>query len=543
MAPVAPPIEGQNWLNVAPLQRLVGRASLDTNNWSAMRGHPMAVVFWSFGCEASLLQLRRLATVSKEKPELVVVCVHTPRFPYEDNVENLARAVERNRIELPVVHDPEYVTWNRYNPGGWPATIMIDRRGKALGILTGPTNQEDLTDTVNSAVQSDPPTASRLRQTFSRAKSPKPTQESAETSNTNRSPLTPDPKPAETPNTKPSPTNAQPTIAKGNSAVTGTVALGGPTSVASNDARLAIADTGNDRILVGLLGSDLRKFEPDVAITGISMPTGLVFRSTNLLCCIEKQSGRVVEIDLLNKTGRELANELSAPSSLHVDLDDSLVVTDPGAELILRIDLSTPIPQVGAIAGSGRSGLKDGKAGFANLAQPIDADRRGDALVFCDAASSNIRMLTDDGKVVNVTNNSFFDFGLTDGPIHSAHLQRPSSIACLSDGSMLIADTGNNRIRRLKGARLKTLGLTDLNQPSSIATLGDNHALVADTGNDRIVLVEPDGKSAWPLTIGRPSATVSLKQLGLDSVESKPEPAARVGWVTKAPDTSLSSKG
>jgi hypothetical protein len=71
----------------------------------------------------------------------------------------------------------------------------------------------------------------------------------------------------------------------------------------------------------------------------------------------------------------------------------------------------------------------------------------------------------------------------------------------LDDGSILVADTGNNRLRRLANRRLRTLGLAGLNRPMGICALPGGHLAVADTGNHRIVIVDPDLHTAWPLVL------------------------------------------
>ena len=120
---------------------------------------------------------------------------------------------------------------------------------------------------------------------------------------------------------------------------------------------------------------------------------------------------------------------------------------------------------------------------------------------FCDAASSNVRLLTDDGSVLPVTGNDFYDWGLVDGPAHRARLQRPGGLAARADGSLVIADTGNDRIRVLADRRLTTLGLGGLEQPTGLAVLDSGHLLIADTGHHRLVVADPSGRNAWPLAV------------------------------------------
>ena len=102
MLPVAPPVEGREWL--VP----------DSLSPTDLDGRVVVIAFWSFGCEASLRSLERLQAMSAGwRDRVTVLAVHTPRFPYEDDDAKLRQAIVRHRIDLPVVSDPEYLTWNR----------------------------------------------------------------------------------------------------------------------------------------------------------------------------------------------------------------------------------------------------------------------------------------------------------------------------------------------------------------------------------------------------------------------------------------------
>ena len=52
-------------------------------------------------------------TAYRERPRAVAIAVHTPRFPYEEHLAEVRSAVAQHQITVPVLHDPEYLTWNR----------------------------------------------------------------------------------------------------------------------------------------------------------------------------------------------------------------------------------------------------------------------------------------------------------------------------------------------------------------------------------------------------------------------------------------------
>ena len=372
--------------------------------WDELRGRVVIIVFWSFGCEASLLRIRQVERVVDEADgDVVAIGVHTPRFPYEEDADTVRSAVDQHRLTLPVVHDPEFETWARYHPEGWPATVVVDAAGRVLGSQWGTGDPEVIRETV--ALGLPTPAARRER-------TPLPVAVAADRPNRD-------------------------------------LAFPAAVTVRANG-ELVVADSANDRLLIFELGPDDRNAVAVAEIGGFDQPNAIVADGGDGIHVAERSLGRISHLDLARRHRKVLTTHLVAPTSLIIDNDGSLVVADGGADKIYRIiDEGAPAVTMGCIAGNGRTGTADGRAIEAELAQPVGLARAEVGLVFCDAASSNIRLLTDRGKVVTITGNGFFEWGLVDGPAHLAMLQRPSSVAVLDDGTFIIADTGNNRLRRL----------------------------------------------------------------------------------------------
>ncbi len=466
MLPVAPPVEGRYWLTTDQLA------------WPSLRGQVVVVVFWSFGCEASLLALRRLTDLMDRWPDgggetgsVTVLAVHTPRFPYEDDPDRVARAIAQHHIELPVIHDPDYLTWNRYNPGGWPATAVIGRSGKVVGITAG---ADDLAP-VDEAVQ---------------------TELDAHWRGSDAATMT-------------RPEIASPGFVDEDD-LDHQSSLRFPTGIATfDDGTLVVADGGNDRVLIGDVDADLRTYRPQMEITDIASPTAVARGSESVVYVIEGGTGSVLQLDLHHGTLDVLADEeLAVPTALLIDSDGSLVVADAGHDQLFRIAPGGGGDVViGPIAGTGVTGSRDGDASVAELAQPVGLARTAAGIVFGEAASSNLRLLTDEGRVLTVTGNDFYDWGLVDGPARHARLQRPTGLCVTDDGSIIVADTGNSRLRMLADRRVSTLGLTGLEQPTSVAPIGTDKLVVTDTGNHRLVVADPARKTGWPLAVYPASMT------------------------------------
>jgi sugar lactone lactonase YvrE len=101
-----------------------------------------------------------------------------------------------------------------------------------------------------------------------------------------------------------------------------------------------------------------------------------------------------------------------------------------------------------ALAGDGVSGRRDGPAAHARFADPfgVAIDAAGQIFV-TDAGETNaIRRLAPDGVVSTVAGGTV---GFADGTGAEARFDSPSGLAIDARGTLYVADTGNNAIRRV----------------------------------------------------------------------------------------------
>src|SRR5207248_1426017 len=68
-------------------------------------------------------QLRKIE--QKYGDRLVVVGVHSPKFPAERETANLREAVLRYRIEHPVVNDRDFKLWQAFGGRAWPTLVFV----------------------------------------------------------------------------------------------------------------------------------------------------------------------------------------------------------------------------------------------------------------------------------------------------------------------------------------------------------------------------------------------------------------------------------
>jgi cytochrome c biogenesis protein CcdA/thiol-disulfide isomerase/thioredoxin len=108
------------WLNSAPLTP------------AQLRGKVVLVDFWTYSCINCIRTIPYiLAWVAKYKGQgLVVIGVHTPEFAFEKNIGNVRQAIRDFKITYPVALDSDYVVWDTFQNGYWPAFYFIDANGR-----------------------------------------------------------------------------------------------------------------------------------------------------------------------------------------------------------------------------------------------------------------------------------------------------------------------------------------------------------------------------------------------------------------------------
>jgi len=207
---------------------------------------------------------------------------------------------------------------------------------------------------------------------------------------------------------------------------------------------------------------------------------------------------------------------LTSPSDVALTPDGGYLIADSGNNRIRRVDAAGTIATV---AGAGPCcGAAGGFAGAGVLAvnpdvrlnQPrgVSPLANGRGFLIADTGNDRIRKV-EDGVVTTVAGTGGAGFAGDGGPATSSQLNQPLGVAALPDGSFLIADSGNNRIRRVDaGGTITTVAGTEtpaffgdggpatsagLRQPARVAPLGGGGFLIADSGNDRIRRVDAGG--------------------------------------------------
>lgn len=207
--------------------------------------------------------------------------------------------------------------------------------------------------------------------------------------------------------------------------------------------------------------------------------------------------------------GPATSARVSSPMGVAAAPDGSIYFVDRFNARIRKID---PAGIITTVAGNGAFGFSGdgGPATSARLASPWDVAVSADgSLYIADLSNSRIRKVDPAGIITTVAGNGSFSFCGDGGPATSACLAGPRGVAVAADGSVYIADTGNQRIRKVNSAGIITIvagnGLggfsgdggtatsARLNNPVSVAVAPDGSLFIGDQFNNRIRRVDPTG--------------------------------------------------
>jgi sugar lactone lactonase YvrE len=181
-----------------------------------------------------------------------------------------------------------------------------------------------------------------------------------------------------------------------------------------------------------------------------------------------------------SEDGSAAQARFSAPVAVASDGHGALYVADAGNNKTIRkIVLATG--EVSTLAGSpGISGAIDGKGAEAHFSSPrgLVADRG--FLYVTDATTNSVRKIGIQTGVVTTLAGAAGVSGSADGVGLSARFLAPDGIAVDTDGSLYVADTGNNAIRKIAaGRKVTTLVHWDAaNGPVGLTILGGGELLV-----------------------------------------------------------------
>ena len=228
-----------------------------------------------------------------------------------------------------------------------------------------------------------------------------------------------------------------------------------------NPVGIAVDASGNVYV-ADEYGNAIRKITSDGVVTtltltdgsgntvSLSQPSGLAVDAAGNIYVADKNNSKVRKINYSANSARvvsTLSGTFNYPSGVAVDAAGNVYVADTNNNLIQKISSGGSVT---TLAGSTTSGAVNATGSAASFNQPfgIAVDTAGNIYV-ADSGNNKIRKITSAGVVTTLTGTG--TTGAVDGPELVASFYHPSGIAVDSTGNNIyIADTYNNKIRTLK---------------------------------------------------------------------------------------------
>jgi hypothetical protein len=390
----------------------------------------------------------------KYADDVVVIGVHSGKYIAERETDRILEASLRYEITHPIVNDRQFRVWRSYAVRAWPTLALIDRNGHVVGAHAGEFTAEMLEPVLDALVAM-------------------------------KTELRPPPLPH---------TPQQPAITPS--------LLRYPAKITIDDARIAIADSGNHRVLVGTLATSKQmRIDREIG-EGFHAPQGMAFVGETLYVTdSEKHTVSAVELttgtaSVIAGTGDQMrtqadrsAGALSSPWDITV-VGRKAYIAMAGIHQLWALDLDTRTLNVHS--GNGGEDIGDGPHKDALLAQPMGITTDGIRLYFADSESSAIRWadINPTGDVGTIIGTGLFDFGDVDGKGDKVRMQHQQGLAYAGNGRILVADSYNDALKWVNiQTREATTWLRGFHEPGGVA-IANGYAYVADTNAHRIMVVD-----------------------------------------------------
>lgn len=451
---------------------------------SELRGKIVLLDFWTYCCINCMHILKNLQEIERRHPgELVVIGVHSAKFPAEQKTANLRAAVDRLGIHHRVINDGDHLLWDAYAVRAWPTLMLIDPNGRVIGKHEGEFELETFDRFVSEAI----------------------TEFDAD-GQIDRSP-----------------------IASSFAQEPGETFLRYPAKIAADreGQRLFIADTSHHRVVetdffgnvrevygsgtAGLLDGPTRSARFDrphgIALSEDGVTLAIADIGNHAVRAVDLVSGVVTTLAGTGEQGYDRESGLGPETALASPWDliwhkGALWIAMAGWHQIWRYDPDTR--QIDVAAGTGAESIHDGALLESTFAQPSGITLAGESLYLADSESSAIRALDlAEDRVRRLVGRGLFTFGDLDARGDSVRLQHPLGVAGTGSGEhaiIYIADSYNNKIKALSplARSVTTLfgsgdaGYLDgdadeamFREPGGLALSGDL-LFIADTNNHAI---------------------------------------------------------
>lgn len=239
---------------------------------------------------------------------------------------------------------------------------------------------------------------------------------------------------------------------------------------------------------------------PQESANSLTDPFGVAVSENDDVYVTDGLGGRVYRVEVDGRLA-VITQKLDMPSALAVASDGSLIVANTGAHTIVRVKVEDG--SLTTIAGQPNVGGRgEGPANAARFNGPIGVAVAPDGTIFvADTYNDRICAIDTTGQVRTLAGGH--EPGFRDGARLEALFDTPCGLVVAWDGALLVADTGNHRIRRVAldgtvttlagtgewGMRDGALLSVAFAEPTALAWRRDGALVIADAASSAVRLL------------------------------------------------------
>ncbi len=293
-----------------------------------------------------------------------------------------------------------------------------------------------------------------------------------------------------------------------------------------------IADTFNNRIrkvdaatgiITTVAGNGAAAYSGDsgpATSASLNLPAGVSVDNSGNIYIADTYNNRIRKVNTLGTISTLAGNgtstfagdggpatsaSLNLPTGVFADASGNIYIADYANNRIRMVAIGGVITTV-AGDGTGRFAGDGGPAISASLTAPNGVSAASGNIYIADKGNNRIRMVNAGGTISTLVGNGTPTFAGDGGPATSASLILPYGVSVDGAGNIYIADTGNNRIRKVNAVTgiITTLAgngtgtfagdggpatSASLNLPSGVSLDASGNIYIADYANNRMRMV------------------------------------------------------